>query len=109
MSSYKEQTSKSIQQAFTAYHKANPDVYENVKRLAFQAIDKGKQKVSFKLIINVLRWEIYLQTVEPDPPKVKGKAIHFRINDAYHSRYSRMFATDFPEHEPKIDFRELRS
>lgn len=109
MSSYEVMTGKSIQQSFEAYHKLNPKVYEGIKRLAFQAINKKKNKISFKLITNVLRWEVYLQTNEPQPVRVDGgEAVTFKINDAYHSRYARLFADEYPEHSKKIDFRQLR-
>lgn len=106
---FRENTGKTIQQAFEQYHKLNPHVYNKFKELALKAINKGRKKISFKLIMNVIRWEHFMVTEEPTLFNDKGVLVKFRINDAYGSRYARMFATDFPEHENKINFRELRS
>jgi hypothetical protein len=103
---YQKTTGKTIQEAFEAYHAANPHVYVYFKKLALKAIKIGKKKVSFKLIMNVIRWEIYLKTHEPTPlPSDKT----FKINDAYGSRYARLFVRDYPHLEKYIELRELRS
>lgn len=108
MSSYKQATGKSIQEAFEIYHTANPKVYNELKRMALQAINKGKSKISFKLITNVLRWEIFMKTEEKQSVQIEGKKVTFKINDAYHSRYARLFADEYPDHKGKVDFRALR-
>ena len=106
---YKEATGKSIQESFEDYHRLNPIVYSHFKRLAFKAIDAGKKKISFKMIMNVIRWEIYLTVEEPTLFNLDGKLTKFKINDAYGSRYARIFAEEFPEHKNKIELRRLRS
>jgi len=106
---YKEATGKSIQESFEDYHRLNPIVYSHFKRLAFKAIDAGKKKISFKMIMNVIRWEIYLTVEEPTLFNLDGKLTKFKINDAYGSRYARIFAEEFPEHRTKIELRRLRS
>jgi len=109
MSSFKTATGKSIQSAFDAYHELNPQVYTEVKRLALTAIRRGRKKISFKLIVNVIRWERFIDTEEPTTVTVDGEKVAFKINDAYSSRYARLFAEEHPEHVEKIEFRELRS
>jgi hypothetical protein len=107
---YHAATGKSIQDAFLEYHTVNPEVYVWFKKLAFKAIKIGKKKVSFKLIMNVIRWEIYLKTYDPNPldtPTLPLKT--FKINDAFGSRYARLFVRDYPHLESFIDLRELRS
>ncbi len=106
---YRQSTGKSIQEAFEAYHAENPHVYIYFKKLALKAIKIGKKKVSFKLIMNVIRWEIYLKTVEPTSLPVLGPSKTFKINDAYGSRYARLFVRDFPDLEKFIELRNLRS
>jgi hypothetical protein len=107
---YSQATGKSIQEAFDAYHAANPHVYVYFKKLALKAIKLGKKKVSFKLIMNVIRWEIYLKTHDPTEvrlPDTQQKT--FKINDAYGSRYARLFVRDYPSLKDYIELRELRS
>ena len=106
---FKTNTGLSIQDAFDKYHSENPNVYEQFKRLALTAINKGKKKISFKMLLNVVRWEVFIQTSEPTLFDLDGKLTKFKINDAYSSRYARLFIKDYPEHEDKIEFRELRA
>ena len=109
MSSFQKQTGKTIQQAFDEFHALNPKVYIEFIRFANEASRRGKKKLSAKLIINRIRWEIWLPTVEPTLFNDGGEMKAWKLNDAYSSRYARLFADDFPEHESKLEFRELRS
>lgn len=105
---FQKSTGRTIQQAFEAYHAENPHVYVYFKKLALKAIKIGKKKVSFKLIMNVIRWEIYLKTNDStELPNTPSKT--FKINDAYGSRYARLFVRDFPHLENYIELRNLRS
>lgn len=114
---YEHMTGKKIQDAFEEYHKVNPHVYDKFKELAFMAINRGKSKISFKMIMNVIRWEHYLITHEPtkvweEMPTLfdmVGKPKAYKLNDAYGSRYARLFIFDYPNHEDKIELRRLRS
>jgi hypothetical protein len=104
MASYQKQTGRTIQEAFEKFHTKNPKIYDLFKKFALQIIEKrrGKpnKKTSAKLIINRIRWEIYVETVSDDG---------YRINDAWSSRYARMFAEQYPEHADLFNFRLLRS
>ena len=102
-------TGKTIQLAFDEYHSTNPLVYDEFKKLAFTAIDSGKSKISFKLMLNVVRWESYLKTSETTDVTLNSESVKFKINDAYSSRYARLFITEFPQHSPKIELRQLRA
>ena len=106
---FQQNTGKTIQQAFEKFHADNPLVYEHFIRLALKAIYAGKKKISFKMIQNVIRWEVFLETKEETLFEHKGQKTAFRFNDAYHSRYSRLFAKDYPQHADKIEMRELRT
>lgn len=104
MASYQRQTGKTIQEAFDKFHEKNPKIYELFKKFALQIIEKRKgknnKKTSAKLIINRIRWEIYVETINDDG---------YRINDAWSSRYARKFADDYPEHADLFNFRLLRA
>lgn len=109
MGSFQKATGKSIDEAFAIYHKLNPEVYVAFKKYAFTAINAGKKKISAKLIINQIRWQYFLLTEEPTLFEVGGKVRQFKLNDIYGSRYARLFIHDFPEHQTKLELRELRS
>jgi hypothetical protein len=113
---FQQNSGKPIQQAFEEYDAANPKVYVHFCRLAFRAIKRGAKRISAKLIINVIRWEVFIQprpkeraeiALGPDMFGDNGRT--FKINDAYASRYARKFIREFPEHEPLFEMRELRA
>lgn len=106
---YQDSTGKSIQTAFNEFHFNNPTVYEHFKRLSLKAIRAGKKKISAKMICNVIRWEVFIQTVDNTLYEVSGEPVRFKLNDVFISRYSRLFVTDFPEHADKLEMREIRS
>jgi hypothetical protein len=91
---------KSIQEAFEEFDEKHPQIYDLFITYFFQALRANKKRISFKLIINRIRWEYYMITTD-----VSG----YKINDAYGSRYARKFIKDFPEHEDKIELRRLRA
>ncbi len=97
---FEESTGRTIDEAFTEFHKKNPVVYEYFCRYVQQILDKGKKLTSSKMILNRIRWEIYIEL---------NSAEDYRINDAFTSRYARLFITDHPEHAELFEFRKLRS
>jgi hypothetical protein len=100
MSSYATTTGETIAQAFDRFNKENPAVYALFKQYAFYLLrDKGKKKISSKLIVNRIRWERYLETTGKD----------YRINDAFTAHYARLFIKDFPGYGEAFELRELRS
>lgn len=102
-------TGKTIDMAFREFHRKNPNVYAKFKELALQAVHNGKRKISFKLIMNVIRWEVFMKTEDRNFVMLDGEPVRFKINDAYGSRYARLFAKEFPEYENCLQMRKLRS
>ncbi len=103
---WKHTTGKTIQESFEEFHSKNPLVYGYFKEFAFEALKKGKKKISFKMIMNVIRWEIYINTHESEDVQ---EPFRFKISDAYHSRYARLFVSDFPQYASFVELRSLRS
>jgi hypothetical protein len=112
MASFKEQTGKDIDEAFWAFHAKNPVIYDLFKRYLKELLkakgiktpaqaEEKKFKTSSKLLINRIRWEVYV-TTEDD-------AASHKISDAYTSRYSRLFAAQYPEWKNIFNYAELRS
>lgn len=106
---YIQATGVSIQKAFEDFDRLNPKVWDKFKELALMAINRGKTKISFKMIMNVIRWEYFIQTNEQLSLFHDELPEKFKINDAYGSRYARKFIAEFPQHQDKIDLRKLRS
>ncbi len=96
---FKELNGISIREAFVDFNRKNPKLYEAFEREALRAINAGKKKISAKMIINYIRWSMFIETTDKAP----------RINDAYHSYFGRLFIAKHPEHADKLECRKLRN
>ena len=96
---YKELNGISIREGFEQFNSSNPHVFCEFEKQALMAINKGREKISAKLIINWIRWNECLRTSDQN----------FRINDAYQSYYARLFIKKYPEYESRFEFRKLRN
>ena len=96
---YKELNGHSIEEGFNKFNKENPHIYNAFEEQAFKAIERGRKKISSKLIINWIRWNETLRSSDKN----------FKINDAYQSRYARLFIQNHPKYENVFELRKLRS
>lgn len=96
---YKELNGQSIRDGFNKFNQENPHIYTAFEEQALRAINKGRKKISAKLIINWIRWHEFLESSDKN----------FKINDAYQSYYARFFIEKHPEHIDVFDFRKLRN
>lgn len=106
MATHQEHFGKSIQGHFDAFHKANPEIYEEYKILALKAIKAGRKRISSNMIINVIRWEFFIST-KPTLFDKPGRHSKYKINNDFSSRYARLFVSDFPQHADKMELRKL--
>lgn len=104
-----QQTGVSIREAFDQFHENNPEVYKKVEALAFKAIYKGKQKISMRLIIEVIRWEVFMETNEQLTIWDGEEDRAFKINNNYIAYYARKFQKQNPDHAEKLITRGLRA
>jgi RNA binding exosome subunit len=96
---FRELNGKSIRDAFKEFHEKNPKLYIEFEKQAFRAINAGRTKISAKMIINYIRWNVFIESTDTN----------FKLNDAFGSYYSRLFTSIHPEHEDKFEFRKLRN
>ena len=96
---FKELNGVSIRDAFDKFHKDNPHIYLAFENQVMKAIERGREKISAKLIINWIRWNMFIESND----------ISFRINDAYQAYYAREFVKHHPEHANIFEFRKLRN
>lgn len=97
---YIETNGISIQKSFEAFHAENPIVYKTFLKFTRDVIKAGHKKYSVKQILGRVRWHLKFE-VEGDHD--------YKINDAFTSRYARMFADDYPEWATFFNYRRLRS
>ena len=77
----------SIEERFEAFHRANPHVYEALKRLALQLRRNGRRRFGMKALFEYLRFSYALQTVGDD----------FKLNNNYTALYARKLMDEVPE------------
>lgn len=106
---YSQNTGRSIQEDFKKFHENNPHVYQTIKKEAFKLLKGGAKKISIKRVANVVRWDKYFITNEPTLFEIEGEQRRFKINDAFTSRYNRLFITEHPELADKLETRRLRA
>ena len=86
---------------FYRFHKANPQVYQALKTMAFRALNKGKTKYSIRALWEIARWEDVVECRDPNQDTVK-------MNDHYVPHYARLLMENEPELEGFFDLRKLR-
>jgi len=73
---------------FLLWHAANPKVWEYFERFTMEAIQKGHRRLSHWLILNRVRWEVFLQTTGHD----------FKISNDHFAFYARLWITTHPQY-----------
>jgi hypothetical protein len=96
---YKELNGYSIRDGFNKFNEENPHIFSAFEEQALRAIEKGRKKISSKLIINWIRWHEFLNSNDKN----------FKINDAYQSYYARYFIQKYPQYSDIFEFRKLRN
>lgn len=86
-------------QKFNQFNHDNPSVYRSLVKLAREARSMGKRKISIELLINRVRWDIWMATTDTD----------FKINNNYKSRYARLIMQNEYDLRDIFNTRELRS
>lgn len=75
-----------MKRSFKLYHAENPKIYEAFRRLAFQLVDRGYNRIGARQILEVIRWETM----------VSGND-QYKINNNYSADYARLFEKDHPQ------------
>lgn len=88
-----------LEAKFQEFHSDNPKVYEELLALANQARSRGRHRIGIGMLFEVLRWNRYLTTTDPD----------FKLNNNYRSRYARLLMDNHPELQGLFETRELKS
>ena len=83
-----DEAGPSTEEAFLAFHHANPHVWAALKELALDWRREGKKKCGVALLYNVARWRLSLRT--------EGDGM-FELNDLWQSWYARALMHFVPE------------
>ena len=96
---FKEQSGKSIDEAFRDFHKKNPQVYAWFQKYFFHLQRKGRKKIGAKMLIERIRFEVFMKTTGED----------FKINNNFTSRYVRLFIREYPQYKSYFELRAIHS
>lgn len=86
---------------FAEFHATNPQVFSELEKLANILIARGRKKFGIGFLFEVLRWEFYMNTDDPNS--------EFRLNNNYRSHYARLLIERNPELTDALELRHLRS
>jgi hypothetical protein len=90
---------ETIQAAFEEFHAANPHVYYELRRLAFDLLDRGHRFCGIGMLWEVLRWRSMMRTSGKD----------FKLNNNFRSRYARLLMGSEPALAGFFETREIRA
>lgn len=87
-------------QRFEEFHRANPDVYRTLVRLAFEWVNRtGRRRLGIKTLYERARWDIALATGDPD----------FKLNNNYTAFYARLIMAQEPQLADLFDLRHSQA
>lgn len=89
----------SVLRRFNKWHSANPHVYQQFEKLAYQMLATGRKRYSARTIIEVMRWHYDLKT--------RGDV--FEINGDFVPIYVRLLIHHHPEFADFFELRTVRS
>jgi hypothetical protein len=89
-----------IEERFLSFHRDNPDIYLTLARLARQAKASGRQKMGVKMLWEVMRWELIIQSTGSEG---------YKLNNDFPSRYARLIMEQEQDLSTFFELRRLRS
>lgn len=90
----------STETAFKIYHHENPEVADEMERLADVWVESGRPRISVRLLLEVIRWNRNIKIKTGD---------EFKINNNFAPHYAREMIRRRPEWANRIDTRVLRA
>jgi len=90
-----------VQERFEEFHAANPHVAQCLATLARRMIAKGRDRIGMKMLFEVLRWEYYLHTDDPNSD--------YKLNNTMTSRYARLLEETHADLRGVFETRQLRA
>ena len=89
-----------LEQKFQVFHAANPLVYEALRKLALDLVERGQTRFGISMIYEVVRWRHFMRTNDDTG---------WKLNNSYRSRYARLLAANEPQLANVFETRVLTS
>lgn len=88
-----------IEQRFWSFHETHPEVYRELRLLAFQGLARGQDRLGMKMLFEVVRWNRLMRG--------DGEHRDFKLNNNYTAYYARLLMDREPELDGMFATREL--
>lgn len=85
------------QAEFDKWHADNPLVWKYFEKFALEAVSHGKKKISHWLIVNRIRWEVYVVTTGKD----------YKISNGHIAFYARLWRKTYPQHKDLFNIKRM--
>ena len=85
---------------FEEFNRLNPQVYSVLESMTAEMVNRGRRKIGMKMLIEVLRWNYYLETDDPNSD--------FKINNNYVPYYARLILERHPEWDGVFELRAMK-
>ena len=79
------------------WHLQNPQVWTWFEQFAFEAVKRGRSRISHWLIINRIRWEVFITTTGVIAHTEDGRE-EFKISNDHIAFYARLWKHRYPQH-----------
>jgi hypothetical protein len=93
----KRMTFSEKKEAWWEWHNANPAVWDYFEKFSLDAVRRGTKKISHWLIINRIRWEVYIVTTGKD----------FKISNDFIAFYARLWKLRYPQHRELFNTKRM--
>jgi hypothetical protein len=91
---------KSTDQAFAEFHRDNPHVFDELKRLATERLLKGEKRIAIKALWEELRASLVMLKIDGDIPG-------YKLNNNFTALYARMLLK-YPAFAAAIEVRKRK-
>lgn len=88
-----------LEAAFTEFHRANPQVFEEIRRRVRRLLEKGITRIGIATVYESMRYDYMLAT--------SGDS--YRLNNSYRAYYARLLRKVDPELGRAVVCRESRA
>lgn len=95
------QREETLDEQFAEFHAANPQVYEELVRLARKAAASGHRRLGVGMLWEVMRWNALFRVAHGET--------EFKLNNNFRSRYARLVMEREPDLTDVFETRELTS
>lgn len=90
---------KTIDERCAEFDVAHPEVYAELRRLALEAVRRGRRRIGIAQLVEVARWNL----------ATSAKADGYKINNDFRSRWARRLSAECPELRDVFEIREVRT